>query len=281
LHRLKSRLPPAARQGLRRRLAALPLAAPLARARLCPPRVGFLLGGAMKAGTTALSAFLGRHPEVCMASGKEAHFFDDDEQFRPGARPDYAAYHRLFAPGPDAWLLGDATPVYLYWGPAAARAAAYDPRLRWVLLLRQPAERAYSHWNAARRAGREPLPFAEAVRREPGRWAPAPQGRAFSYLDRGYYARQLRRLFAVVPRRRVLALRSEGLLRDHHATLRHVFEFLGVDPGVRVEPAVVHASSYEAPLPGALRRELTARFADDIRDLERLLGWDLSEWLSA
>jgi hypothetical protein len=122
----------------------------------------------MKGGTTALSAFLDRHPEIRMAAGKEAHFFDTDGHFAAGRRPDYAAYHAAFAPGPATRLLGDATPAYLYWEPAPGRIAAYNPRMKWVLLLRQPVERAYSHWNMLRQTGEEVLPFVEAVAREPG-----------------------------------------------------------------------------------------------------------------
>jgi hypothetical protein len=257
----------------------VPLAGQLARLQWCPWRVEFLVGGVMKGGTTALAAFLDRHPEIRVATGKEAHFFDTDDHFRPGRRPDYDLYHRHFAPGPSTRLLGDATPMYVYWEPVPARVAAYNPRMKWILLLRHPVERAYSHWNMLHRSGEEPLDFAAAVAAEPERRPTMPdRGRPFSYLDRGFYARQLRRLFAVVPRRQVLVLRSEELRRAHHATLRRVFEFLGVDPGVRVEPEVIHAHAYETPLPADLRRSLTARLADDVRDLEWLLGWDVSDW---
>ncbi len=234
----------------------------------------------MKGGTTALSAFLDQHPEIRMADGKEAHFFDSDDRFRPLVPPDYEAYHRQFTPGPGTRLLGDATPLYLYWEQAPARVAAYNPRMKWVVLLRQPVERAYSHWNMLRQNGEEPLDFAEAVAREPSRRASPLERRLYSYLGRGFYASQLRRLFAVVPRRQVLALRSEELRQDHDASLRCVFEFLGVDPGVRVTPAVVHERTYEAALPASLERALTARFAEDIRQVEQLLGWDLSGWLA-
>jgi Sulfotransferase domain len=280
LRRVKDRLPPALRTRVRRLVARVPLAARLAEVQLCPWRVDFVIGGAMKGGTTALSTFLGRHPEVRMAANKEAHFFDTDEHFPARARPDYAAYHRLFSPGPCTRLLGDATPIYLYWGSAPARIAAYNPRMKWVLLLRQPVERAYSHWNMLRQNGQEKLPFAEAVAEESRRLGSARRCRVYSYLDRGFYARQLRRLFSVVPRSQVLVLRSEELRQDHHATLRRVFEFLGIDPGLRIDPSVIHAHDYESPLPADLRRQLTAHFADDLRDLERLLGWDLSDWLA-
>jgi Sulfotransferase domain len=281
LRRVKDCLPPASRTRIRQLLAGAPLVARLAGLQWCPWKVHFVVGGAMKGGTTAPSAFLDQHPEIRMASGKEAHFFDSDEHFPLTGRPDYDRYLRQFSPGPTTRLLGDATPVYLYWKSAPARIAAYNPRMKWVLLLRHPVERAYSHWNMLRQSGEESLSFAEAVAEEPKRLAAQPhQCRKFSYLDRGHYARQLRRLFSVTPRRQVLVLRSEELRRDHHATLRRVFEFLGVDAGVRIEPAMIHARNYEAPLSQEVRRDLTARFADDLRDLERLLGWKLADWLT-
>jgi hypothetical protein len=281
LRRVKDYLPPASRARMRQVLAGVPLAGRLARMSLCPWRVDFVVGGTMKGGTSALDAFLARHPEIRMASGKETHFFDTDDHFSPGVRPDYDLYHRHFAPGPDTRLLGDATPIYLFWEPAPARVMAYNPSMKWVLLLRQPVERAYSHWNMLRQNGQESLDFADAVAQEPSRRAAlSGQDRVFSYLDRGFYARQLHRLLRVVPRRQVLVLRSEELRRDHHATLGRIFAFLGVDRGVEIEPMAIHQRSYEAPLPAELKRELTAHFIDDIRDLESMLGWDLSDWLS-
>ena len=292
LRPIKECLSPAWRTRIRKVLARVPLARRLAHVQIEPWQVGLVVGGTMKGGTTALSAFLDQHPEIRMAHGKEAHFFDTDEHFRPGCQTDYGLYHRHFSPGPCTRLLGDATPIYLYWEPAPARVAAYNPRMKWVLLLRQPAERAYSHWNMLRLNGTESLAFDEAVQRrgagilpaelQAGKMpAPRPaQCRIFAYLDRGFYARQLRRLFAVVPRQQVLVLRSEELRRDHHATLRRIFEFLGIDAGVRIEPAVIHPGKYDAHLPAGLKRELTSHFADDIRDLEHLLGWDLSDWLT-
>jgi hypothetical protein len=281
---VKNALPPASRRRIRQLLDRMTWAHPLARIQVCPWQVHFVVGGTVKGGTTALSAFLDQHPEIHMAPCKEAHYFDTDEHFNGhrAARPDYDLYHRHFSPGPDTRLLGEATPVYLYGEPVPARVAAYNPRMKWVLLLRQPAARAYSHWSMMRQGGTEPLSFAEALACESERLAIQPgQRRNFSYRDRGFYARQLRRLFAVVPRRQVLVLRTEELRHNHHATLRRVFEFLGVDPGVRIEPQVIHARRYETPLAADLACALTASFADDIRDLERLLGCDLSDWLAA
>lgn len=256
----------------------MPLGRNLARIPLTPWRVGFVVGGAMKGGTTALSSFLDQHPEIQMAKGKEAHFFDTDDNFPQGSSPDYERYHSHFEPATHTRTLGDATPVYLYWEPAPARIAAYNPRMKWVLLLRHPIERAYSHWNMNRQNGEETLPFLEAIAQEPRRRDTARDQRVYSYFSRGLYALQLRRLFAVFPRKQVLVLRSEELQREHDATLRRIFEFLEVDPNFRVAQAKIHAREYAQPLPAEDRRQLIARYAEDIADLEHLLSWDLSDW---
>jgi hypothetical protein len=233
----------------------------------------------MKCGTTALASFLAAHPEACLAEGKEAHFFDVDENFPPGTEPDWGLYHARFRPGPEARLLVDATPVYLYWERSAERIQAYNPDMKWVILLRQPAERAYSHWNAYRAAGLEPLELEEALAAEAARRAALPhQDRIGSYLDRGFYARQLRRLFQAVPPDQVLVLRTEELLHDHERCLERVASFAGVTPGLMPPPRVVHSTPHAAPLAPEVRRRLTEKYLDDIADLERLLGWDLSEW---
>ncbi|HEX3137193.1 MAG TPA: hypothetical protein VHT22_06270, partial [Casimicrobiaceae bacterium] len=58
-----------------------------------PDKVGFVIAGTQKGGTTALASYLYEHPEICVAGAKEVHFFDTDSLFRAGTVPDYAAYH--------------------------------------------------------------------------------------------------------------------------------------------------------------------------------------------
>ncbi|MBY0229133.1 MAG: sulfotransferase domain-containing protein [Gemmataceae bacterium] len=260
--------------------ACLPHSWRAALRRVFPWRVGFLVGGTMKGGTTALASFLAKHPALALPGCKEAHHFDEDSRFPKGGRPDHSPYFRHFDIKPATRLLGDATPSYLFVPQCAPRAMAYNPAMKWVLLLRQPAERAYSHWNMQHRDKQEPLSFEEALEAEPGllaRLGPN-AGKFHAYAERGFYARQLRRLFAVVPRRQVLVLRSEELRDAHEETLRRVFRFLGVDERVEVAAATVFAHAYEKPMDAGLRARLTARFAEDMDDLERLLGWDLRAW---
>lgn len=240
-------------------------------------RVDFVIGGAQKGGTTALDAFLREHPQLCMAERKELHFFDDDRRFAAGD-VDYRPYEASFAPGRSQRLLGESTPIYMYWRAAPQRVHAYNPAMKWILVLRDPVARAYSHWNMERQRGAEALSFADAVAAEPARCAGG-QHRVHGYVDRGRYVEQLRRIWRHFPREQVLVLENEDLRARPQEALARCYDFLGVDR-VEVATRAVHARSYEAPLDAALRRALLEQLTPGIRELERELGWDCSRWLS-
>ena len=154
--------------------------------------------------------------------------------------------------------------------------------MRWILLLRDPASRAYSHWNMERKRGRETLGFREALAAEDERMRTATmhESRAYSYLSRGFYARQLARLWSLFPREQTLLLRSEWLRDDPGRTFRRAERFLGLPPAALPEYAKSNPGDYESPLAAADRAALVATYAPDIRELERMTGWDLADWLS-
>ena len=88
--------------------------------------------------------------------------------------------------------------------------------MRLIVMLRNPIERAYSHWAMEHRRGNDPLPFASALEQEEARCRGALplQHRVFSYVDRGFYSAQLRRLWRFFGRDQVLVLRQEELRLD-------------------------------------------------------------------
>ena len=243
------------------------------------PRVDLVIGGVQKGGTTALDDVLRRHPAMRMTPRKELHWFDNEANFALGA-PDYAPYHRLWGNALAGGLCCDSTPSYLWWPSAAERLRTYNPAMRWIVLLRDPAERAYSHWNMVRNTGAESLAFPQALDAEAARLAAgASRDRfRFSYVSRGYYARQLAKLFGLFPREHVLVLRSDRLRDDMATTVATVLDFLGLEPFPTPDPKSANKGNYDAPLAPADRARLVESFDADIRELERMLGWDLADW---
>lgn len=241
--------------------------------------VNFVIGGTQKGGTSALNTFLRQHPQICMPeTRKELHFFDRELELN--SRLDYAKYHSNFRPQPQHRAIGEATPSYMYWNTAPYRIWQYNPDMKWILVLRNPIERAFSHWNMEKTRGNESLRFAEAIDREVERAREALplQHRVYSYIDRGFYAPQIRRLFNIFARENCLVLLNEDLRTHHEQTLQSVFDFIGVEATAVPAPAKV----FEHPYPEVLQPELRARLVDmfyfDIKEVERLIGRDLSSW---
>jgi Sulfotransferase domain len=241
--------------------------------------VNFVIGGTQKGGTSALDSFLRQHPEICMPeTKKELHFFDKEENF--DRRPNYKKYHAHFRPGPQHRVLGEASPIYMYWNAAPFRIWSYNPNMKWILVLRNPIERAFSAWNMETQRKAEHLSFQKAVEEEPNRCREALplQHRVFSYIDRGFYAPQLRRLFNTFGQNNCLVLLNEDLRAKHQHTLHTIFEFLSVDSGVAPPEARVFEHDYDETIDPELYSKLVDTFYFDIKELERLLRRDLSKW---
>lgn len=241
--------------------------------------VNFVICGAQKSGTTALTRFLRQHPQVCICRTKEGHFFDDDARFERG-KVDLRDYHKLFSIGPQHRVIGEPTPIYMYWQPCMERLWRYNPRLRLIALLRNPIDRAYSQWQMEHGRGDDPLDFSAAIRTEGARCRVAlpKQHRNFSYLSRGFYSVQLRRMNQFFPREQCLILRNEQLDEDHAGTLATVLRFLQVDPDVVIPKERVFTRDY-APMSAADRDYLRQIFRFEIKQLECMLQWDLAAWL--
>lgn len=242
--------------------------------------VQFLIAGTQKGGTTALAGYLRQHPSLFIPAVKELHFFDDERLNWQRPQELYRSYHHAFRGTPDGTTWGEATPIYSYWWPAMSRIWAYNPAMRLILCLRNPVERAYSHWAMETGRGWDAVAFAEAIQTEAERCRTAlpHQHRVFSYLSRGFYSEQLRRLWSFFPREQTLILHQEQLLEDPSTTLSRVHRFLGVDPQPPTQTLRANSGSYASPMDPSLRAELQELFNPEISQLEQMLGWDLSHW---
>lgn len=242
----------------------------------CNQRTDFVICGVQKGGTTALDAYLREHPEVCMANKKEVHFFDREKFFKNG-QGDYARYHGYFNPNKQHKVIGEATPIYMYWQNAIKRIYQYNPNMKLIVVLRDPIERAYSHWNMERMRGNEDKAFLEAIEFEQ---QCTTQQRIFSYVERGFYLKQLKKIWSYFPRPQVLVLKNEELKAAPEQTLLRVTEFLGVQPFKEVEHKDVHSRPYLATISEQEKSYLASLFNKEVKALEKALKWDCSAWLN-
>lgn len=201
------------------------------------PLVQFLIGGAQKGGTSALAHYLGMHPDVRLPHGKEAHVFDNpDLDVGDWSAPRINAEYAAHLPDPeDSCLHGDATPIYSFHPRLVHRIARYNPAMKWIILLRDPVDRAISQYYMERGRGQEHLPLWAALLAEPWRLrgrrddlsADSPL-RHHSYCARGRYTQQLDTLYDSFPREQVLVLRSMDLRADPQGCLERVYAFLSL-----------------------------------------------------
>src|SRR5436190_23941036 len=241
-------------------------------------RLDFVLVGAQKSGTTALHYFLSRHPKITMGDQQEIHFFDNDALFV--SEPDYEQLHKHYPLLAASTIAGDCTPSYVYHEPAMERIWKYNPKIKLLVLLRNPVDRAFAHWNMQRFRGREPLDFFDAVREEKTRIAGAPptEARRFAYVDRGFYSRQLARFVKFFPREQLKVVKFEDFTGKQIETLSSIFSFLDRKPPRSMRSKDRNIVPYERAMNWEERVFLYNLFAEDIAKIEQMLGWDCTDW---
>jgi hypothetical protein len=207
----------------------------------------FFVAGAPKAGTTALHAALARHPGLYLSPVKEPKYFltggvPPPPQGGPGDARTYrehifrrADYEALFDAAPAGTLRGESTPFYLYSHAAQRRIRALIPAARFIVVLRDPVERAHSNWTHLWSAGLDPIDdFVAACADEPRRIA-AGWADFWRYTELGMYGSQLEHLYSVFPRDQVLVFRYRAMISDPVGMLDRVCAFLGVTSGLLTE----------------------------------------------
>jgi Sulfotransferase domain len=258
-------------------------------------RPNYLVLGAQKAGTTSLHNYLAEHPAVLTASVKEVRYFN---RFYAKGDAWYVAHFPLAFRGRVAGrrlenppAVGEASAVYLFDPRVPERVHAFDPGMRLIALLRDPVERAYSHYQMEVRWGREPLALEDAIEREQ---AELPQllehalqhpldtsdgGFPRSYIARGRYTEQLERWLRFFPREQLLVLTSDDLRARPAQVMSDVARFLAI-PEYRAGDYPLAGVRDYPEMPAAIRERLEAIFEPEDERLRQLLGRELP-WASA
>lgn len=211
----------------------------------------FFIIGSPRAGTTSLHRYLGQHPEIFMSPVKEPRFYNrDSPAIRQRAQmiSDPAAYEGLFDGVRGETAVGEATPTYLTTRAVPERIRADVPDARFVISLRQPAERAFAAFTGRRREGQETRTcFMDALRDEERRQLDP--GEPAPILQQGYCGRHLQQWLRVFDRDRFRWHLFEDFTSDPKHTVIGIFEFLGVDASFEPDVSVRHNPSAEVPNP--------------------------------
>ncbi|UCC92585.1 MAG: sulfotransferase domain-containing protein [Thermoplasmata archaeon] len=239
----------------------------------------FVIIGGMKCGTTSIYKYLVQHPSVEKGFMEEVHYFDLN--YHRGL-----SWYRAHFPkkGKDSPIAGDDSPYYLFHPLVPERVARDLPEAKLIVLLRNPVDRAFSHYNHELKRGRETLSFPEALEREDERLEGevdrmeadgeynSHNHQRFSYTARGRYAEQLERWFSVIPRERFLIMQSEEMFRDPASALAITLDFLDLPPLESPSFPVHNPGGYSSSIDPGTRSRLEEHFRPLNQELYRLLG---------
>jgi len=226
-------------------------APPMRRSRRVPD---FIIAGAMKCGTTSLHRILAAHPRIFIPS-REIHYFDIDDitqhpdfffhdgerWHRPDLRNrehDYRDWYAGFfeAARPDQ-VIGEDSTTYLASTLAPQRIANAGKMIRIIVMLRDPADRAWSHYWHLVRTGRATHSFEQTLQRDP-----------CSVLLRSQYKSQIENFLRYLSRERLHFIVFEDFVGDIAAWTRNACAFLGVDPDLIID-SETHAHANEGSFP--------------------------------
>ena len=250
----------------------------------------FIIIGAQKGGTSSFYRLLSQHPNVRAAVRKELHYFS--LFFDRGV-----GWYRSCFPPPTLeggnTITGEASPYYLFHPHAPKRIAEAVPRVRLIALLRNPVDRAYSHYNhevtmVSRLfgAGVEPLTFEEAVELEELRLRGERDKmlederyvgfnhQHFSYLSRGVYVDQLVHWSEFFGDEQMLVLKSEDFFEHTPETMNLALDFLGIPEWEPEDREIILRGEYEHEMNPVTRRRLEQYFEPHNRKLYEYLGVD-------
>jgi hypothetical protein len=243
----------------------------------------FQIIGGQKCGTSSLLTWLSAHPGVSAPFVKEVHYFDIHPEKSVNW---YRSYFRVYREG---IVTGEASPYYLYHPLTPQRMHALIPDAKLIVLLRNPADRAFSHYQHSRRYGFESLSFRDAIDQESSRLKGEEEKirssanyishahRQLSYLSKGIYADQLARWFEHFPRESFLILNSEEMFANPRGSYRQTTDFIGLPPFELQDVAARNQHGYASNFEEADRKDLIDFYAPHNRRLYDLIGRDF-DW---
>ncbi|MGF1491796.1 MAG: sulfotransferase [Microcoleaceae cyanobacterium] len=203
----------------------------------------FILIGAVKSGTTSAYQYLKEHPEIYMSSVKEPKFFQwegesfnftspCDRKIYDGSIKTLEEYKSLFEQVDGERAVGEASPSYLYNESVPMKMHRHLPDAKLIAILRQPADRAFSHYLHTRWLGYETLHFEAALQQEPERiqlnWGPI-----WHYKQQGYYYNQIKRFQDVFGKDQMRIYLFDDFKKNTLAVVQDMYAYLGVDPDFR------------------------------------------------
>lgn len=234
----------------------------------------FMIIGFMKCATTSLYDYIIKHPQILPASHKEIMFFNNEGLYEMGT--DWYRANFTAIPQDCGYVTGEASTLYVQYSKVAERLKASFPNTKLIVVLRNPVDRAISHYHFNQKLGHKSSPLQETVNAE----IKAIQGMKdirqgidgrTGILSTGLYVYFLEKWLNLFPRNQFLILKTEDLARDTQRIVNQVFDFLGLPNYQVANLARKNQGSYEVK-DQKLYNQLTEFYQPYNQKLEEYLG---------
>jgi len=201
--------------------------------------------GAAKSGTTSLYRYISKYPEIFFCKPKEPRYFSSKyKKFPHNGLGDYVAdnftikeeskYLDLFKSVNNKKIIGEASVDYLYYYNTAYDIKKFSPDAKIIVILRNPIDRAFSAYVHLKGAGRENLPFEEALKQEKSRMSNNYEFIWF-YKGVGKYYQQLKTYLEVFGEENVLIILFDELNKDVKSVIKKMMFFLNITPNAIID----------------------------------------------
>ena len=240
----------------------------------------FIIIGALKSGTTSLFKYLGYHPQVLLPHKKEINFFN--RKFTYGV--DWYLAHFPAITDNSEFITGESTPIYLTFTGAEKRIFSLFPKVKLIVLLRNPVDQVISWHYHKFNTGLYQKTLQRAISTELKPIINCPEAEIIRILNHqkhnlmgALYVYHLKRWLQIFPREQLLIIKSEEFYANPATTMEQVFQFLGIED-YKVPEFPRFNSGYYAQVNEGLRRRIAAYFRPHNQKLEKFLGmqfnWD-------
>jgi Sulfotransferase domain len=189
--------------------------------------------GAGKSGTSSLHELLNQHPDICMSSVKEPHFWTRPN-FKDYTKEDIDNYLKLFGEKENATYRGESSTGYMIFHSFIEHLKQHDDnKHKFIFILRNPIERCYSHYWWLKGIGSEKADFQTAILNdfelEPTHESRLPEANYKNYFQFGLYGKWLEKFYANFENATIKIITSENLKKNPNETINNCFDFLEVE----------------------------------------------------
>lgn len=237
----------------------------------------FLVIGAQKSGSTSLFNYLSLHPQVLPAVQKEIFYFNNEYSRGENWYRQFFPLRSMLRRG--GALTGEASTTYLNSPECAIRVRELIPDAKLIAVLRDPVERAISHYFHRRRTGRETRSLEDvfcpkffcALQAD----SPLPAEDKL-YFERGLYADHLCGWLEVFPSAQLKVVKAEDMFKDVNLILNHLHDYLGLKSHSLEQHRTFNPGQDKSHVPSSIRDDLRCAYSEANLKLVELLGSDFT-----